>query len=130
MIAIFISPMVYSATQYAFVEGVKFIGVFGKSYGLGFRHLGFLFTLVCTVGLLLIVVCVFLCMPGCITFFANEINGLGVLEGDASGLPSYFIWLNALSSAIMSFILQYLAIWVLLTYLYAYGSIENIKSKK
>lgn len=127
--AIFMAPMIYSVTRYIFLRDVKFREIFGKSYGLGFRHLGFLFTIACTTSLLFVVICVFLCMPGCITFFAYEINLLGVLNGDASGLPSYFVWLNALSSAIMSFILQYLAIWVLLTYLYAYGGIDVVKSK-
>lgn len=127
--AVFMAPMAYSATRYIFLVDAKFREIFGKNYGFGFKHLGFLFTIVCTTSLLFFIICMFLCMPGCITFFANEINLFGVLNGDASGLPSYFVWLNALSSALMSFILQYLAIWVLLTYLYAYGGIDVTKSK-
>lgn len=70
----------------------------------------------------------FLCIPACITFTASNIDKLGVISGDNTGLPPYFAWLNFISSSIMAFITQYMAIWTMLAAFYAYGSVESYKN--
>ena len=105
-------------------EGTSVKEIFGKHYRKGFRRTGFLFSLLFSIVLISLVAGMFLCVPGCITIFASNYNNYGVATGDLSGLPSYFDWLNFLSTLLMAFIAQYLAIWILLSFVYGYGSIE------
>lgn len=124
--AIIFSPFIYSATKYVLESGMAFGNVFGISYRAGFRRLGFLFSLLVVITLIGFTLCLFLCIPACITFVACNVDNFGVASGDTSGLPSYFAWLNFISSSIMAFIMQYMAIWTMLTAFYAYGSVESL----
>lgn len=128
--ALLLSPFIYSATRYIFNKKSKFKEVFGMYYHIGIRRLGFLFSLVFAVTLLCAIIFVFLCIPACITTFASNIDNYGVATGDTSGLPSYFAWLNFMSMAIMTFIIQYMMIWVMFTFFYAYGNIEALSHTK
>lgn len=129
IMAMCLSPLVYSATRYIFQADAKLKEVFGKNYHEGLRRMGFLFSLIIATCLLCVMAGAFLCVPACITIFASNIDSYGVAAGDVSGLPSYFAGLNFLSTAIMTFIVQYIMIFVVLTYFYAYGSVTTINSK-
>lgn len=122
--ALVLSPFIYSITRYVMEEGTSVKEIFGKHYRKGFRRTGFLFSLLFSIVLISLVAGMFLCVPGCITIFASNYNNYGVATGDLSGLPPYFDWLNFLSTLLMAFITQYLAIWILLSFVYGYGSIE------
>lgn len=128
--AILLSPFIYTATKYLLEPEAKFKDIFGKNYLRGMRRLGFLFSTLVVIILFCFVVSLFLCIPAFITITAGKADELGVMSGDASGLPTYFAWLNFVSSAIMAFIVQYMAIWMTLTVFYAYGSIEADNAKK
>lgn len=128
--AILLSPFIYTATKYLLEPEAKFKDIFGKNYLRGMRRLGFLFSTLVVIILFCFVVSLFLCIPAFITITAGKADELGVMSGDASGLPTYFAWLNFVSSAIMAFIVQYMAIWMTLTAFYAYGSIEADNAKK
>lgn len=131
--AMVFSPFIYSATRYIFDKGASLKEIFGKHYRKGFHKIGFLFSLLLSAVLISMVVCMFLCVPACITIFASNYNSYGVANGDISGLPTYFSWLNFLSTTLMAFITQYLSIWIMLSFVYGYGSIEggdNAENKK
>lgn len=122
------SPLLSSVTRYVFSADAKFAEIFGKPYRDGLRRLGFLFSLSLAMGLLCLVFWLLLCVPGCITNFAETVDGYGVAAGDKSGLPSYFVCLNFLSTFFMAIIMQYIMIWVTLTLFYAYGSVESLNN--
>lgn len=128
--AILLSPFIYTATKYLLEPEAKFKDIFGKNYLCGMRRLGFLFSTLVVIILFCFIVSLFLCIPAFITITAGKADELGVISGDASGLPTYFAWLNFVSSAIMAFIVQYMAIWMTLTAFYAYGSIEADNAKR
>ena len=121
-------PFIFSGTRYIFYKDTKFKEIFGSMYHTGFRRLGLLFSLAVVTCLICVTVGLFLCIPACITNFASNIDSIGVVEGDISGLPSYFSWLNCLSNTIMAFVIQYISIWIVLSFFYAFGSIEADKS--
>lgn len=121
-------PFIHSGTRYIFYKDTKFKDIFGSVYHIGFRRLGFIFSLVFVTCLICFTLGLFLCIPACITNFASNIDSIGVAEGDISGLPSYFSWLNCLSNTIMAFVIQYIFIWIVLSFFYAFGSIEADKS--
>lgn len=128
--AILCLPFIYSVTRYIFNSETKFRDIFGNAYRKGLRRLGFLFQLAVVIVLMYIVACIFLCVPACVTEVAKSIDNYGLIQGDASGLPSYFAWLNFLSTAIMSFIMLYMSIWGMFTCFYAYGSIDTTDNGK
>lgn len=126
--AIVFSPLIYSATKYVLEPGIKLRCVVGKLYCVGGRRLGFLFSILIVIILIGFILYLFLCIPACITFTASNIDKLGMISGDKTGLPPYFAWLNFISSSIMAFITQYMAIWTMLAAFYAYGSVESYKN--
>lgn len=128
--ALSFSPFIYSATRYIFNKDSKFKEVFGMYYNIGIHRLGFLFSLLLALTLLCAVIFVVLCIPAYITVFASNIDNYGVATGDSSGLPPYFVWLNFASIAIMTFIVQYIMIWVMFSFFYAYGNIEALSQIK
>lgn len=128
MLMLAFAPLLNSVTRYVFSADAKFAEIFGKPYKDGFRRIGFLFSLSLALGLLCLVFWLLLCVPGFITNFAETVDTYGVAAGDNSGLPSYFVGLNFLSTFFMAFIMQYIMIWVTLTLFYAYGSVESLNN--
>ena len=46
------------------------------------------------------------------------------MQGDESGIPNHFQWLNFLATVISTFIIQYVFLWVMFVFLYAFGNVE------
>jgi len=53
-----------------------------------------------------------------------------MIDGDASGVPSGFLWLLIITTVITMFVIAYIEMWLFTTYYYAYGSIEARAAKR
>ena len=123
--ALIVSPLIYSFTKYLLNPLEKFRDAVSVNYRKGCRYTGFAFTIIVILSLISLIIAMFLAVPAYVTTIADNIDKLGVLNGDASGLPSYFKLLSFLSSGIMNFVLSYVNIWILTVLCYAYGNIEH-----
>lgn len=100
LLALLASPYIYSVSKYIFNKDTKFKNLVGA------------------------IVCAFLCLPGIVTNAASNIDTMGVMQGDESGIPTYFGWLNFLATTISTFIMQYVCLWGVFVFVYAYGNVE------
>lgn len=124
LMSIIISPYIYSVSKFAINNNSKFKNVIGSDYAIGYKKLGYLFSIFLLLILVGAIVCSFLCIPGIVTNIATNINNFGVMQGDESGIPNHFQWLNFLATVISTFIIQYVFLWVMFVFLYAFGNVE------
>lgn len=124
LLALLASPYIYSVSKYIFNKETKFKNLLGCDYAKGYKKLGFVFSISLLLILVGAMICAFLCLPGIVTNAASNIDTMGVMQGDESGIPAYFGWLNFLATTISSFIMQYVYLWGILVFVYAYGNVE------
>ena len=124
LMSIIMSPYIYSVSKFAINNNSKFKNVIGSDYAIGYKKLGYLFSIFLLLILVGAIVCSFLCIPGIVTNIATNINNFGVMQGDESGIPNHFQWLNFLATVISTFIIQYVFLWVMFVFLYAFGNVE------
>ena len=117
LLALLVSPYIYSVSKYIFNKDTKFKNLVGSDYAKGYKKLGFVFSILLLLILVGAMVCAFLCLPGIVTNAASNIDTMGVMQGDESGIPTYFGWLNFLATTISTFIMQFV-------FVYAYGNVE------
>lgn len=124
LLTLLTSPYIYSVSKYIFNKETKFKNLVGCDYAKGYKKLGFVFSISLLLILVGAMICAFLCLPGIVTNAASNIDTMGVMQGDESGIPTYFGWLNFLATTISSFIMQYVYLWGVLVFVYAYGNVE------
>ena len=124
LLALLASPYIYSVSKYIFNKDTKFKNLVGSDYAKGYKKLGFVFSILLLLILVGAMVCAFLCLPGIVTNAASNIDTMGVMQGDESGIPAYFGWLNFLATTISTFIMQYVYLWGVFVFVYAYGNVE------
>ena len=124
LLALLVSPYIYSVSKYIFNKDAKFKNLVGSDYAKGYKKLGFVFSILLLLILVGAMVCAFLCLPGIVTNAASNIDTMGVMQGDESGIPTYFGWLNFLATTISTFIMQYVYLWGVFVFVYAYGNVE------
>ena len=124
LLALLVSPYIYSVSKYIFNKDTKFKNLVGSDYAKGYKKLGFVFSILLLLILVGAMVCAFLCLPGIVTNAASNIDTMGVMQGDESGIPTYFGWLNFLATTISTFIMQYVYLWGVFVFVYAYGNVE------
>lgn len=122
-------PFAYSMTRYLLHDS-KAKEVFGRNYHIGFKHMGFLFTIAIIVVLTMLIINIFMALPAFIVMTASQTNNLGITYGDPSGLPSYFPWLSFATNAIVGFIFTYVLFWADFVLCYAHGTIETDMAEK
>lgn len=125
LLALLVSPYIYSVSKYIFNKDTKFKNLVGSDYAKGYKKLGFVFSILLLLTLVGAIVCAFLCLPGIVTNAASNIDTMGVMQGDESGIPAYFGWLNFLATTISTFIMQYVYLWGVFVFVYAYGNVES-----
>ena len=125
LLALLASPYIYSVSKYIFNKETKFKNLVGSDYAKGYKKLGFVFSILLLLILVGAMVCAFLCLPGIVTNAASNIDTMGVMQGDESGIPAYFGWLNFLATTISTFIMQYVYLWGVFVFVYAYGNVES-----
>jgi len=122
-------PLAYIVPRYMLQEKGESLHLW-KSYKTGFCHSGAIFKMGFLGGLLLIVCNVVLSIPMSIITGALIFSQLGVLDGDAAGVPGYFTPLYLIVSTIVFFVYFYMTAWLLISYIYLYGSIESDEKEK
>ena len=122
-------PLAYIVPRYMLLEKGKGLHLW-KSYKTGFRHSGAIFKMGFLGGLLLIVCNIVLSIPMSIITGAQIFSQLGVLDGDAAGVPGYFTPLYLIVSTIVFFVYFYMTAWLLISFIYLYGSIESDEKEK
>lgn len=131
LLTLLTSPYIYSVSKYIFNKETKFKNLLGCDYAKGYKKLGFVFSILLLLILVGAIVCAFLCLPGIVTNAASNIDTMGVMQGDETSIPAYFGWLNFLATTISSFIMQYVYLWGILVFVYAYGNVEaSVSSPK
>lgn len=124
LLALLVSPYIYSVSKYIFNKDTKFKNLVGSDYAKGYKKLGFVFSILLLLILVGAMICAFLCLPGIVTNAASNIDTMGVMQGDETGIPTYFGWLNFLATTISTFIMQYVYLWGVFVFVYAYGNVE------
>lgn len=69
-------------------------------------------------------------IPLLVISMAQTLNQLGMLNGDANGVPDYFFWLLSATTLITMYVLTYAEVWLFLLSYYIYGSIETKEKNK
>lgn len=123
LISLAATPLLYSMTKYILETDAK-INVVWKSYRDGLRHLGYVYCLCIILALLVVLSTIFLAIPAIVTVMASNVDSYGVSNGDLSGLPGIFPWLNGFAIFLLIFIMTYVFIFIDLALCYAYGHVE------
>lgn len=122
-------PLAYIFPRYMLQKKGEPLKVW-KSFKTGMRHSGAIFKMG-FLGVLLIIVCnIVLSIPMYIMTGAQVFSQLGALDGDPVGVPGYFAPLYILVSTLAFFIYSYICNWLLISYIYLYGSIEHDEKEK
>ncbi|MGI6232219.1 MAG: hypothetical protein ACOYJF_05125 [Prevotella sp.] len=119
-----IPPMSYSFMKYMMEPQTKLKSVMGSFLRRGYRRYGFLLGLLLLVALIYYVIQLIINIPVGILTFAGSINQFGIDGGDVSGLPSTFGIITFVVTTCITFISNYVGMWFLLNFYYAYGSVE------
>ncbi|MBR6945169.1 MAG: hypothetical protein IKH64_04380, partial [Prevotella sp.] len=83
-------PYVYPAMKYLVEPQTHFRNLIFKGWKKGFKHWGYIFITVLLLYLCIMVISLIISIPLAVCTIAQNLSVSGVLEGDASGMPSYF----------------------------------------
>ena len=124
LLCIFTLPLTFSSIRYQIDHKTRATEIFRRGYKMGFRHWGFLFVTYFVATLLTFAACFIAFIPLLITTLSQTLNQLGMLNGDPSGVPGYFIYLLVATSLITMYILCFIGVWMFFISYYIYGSVE------
>ncbi len=131
LIAIFaFLPLVYSATKYLVTKEMKFVQIFKRDFRNGLRHVGYIFIVELLSLLSISVGLIFMISPTLIVVYANQLDSIGMANGDPTGLPDYFKYLIFVTCTLGCFIVRYFGFWTGLVTFYAYGHIEAVEKER
>lgn len=117
-------PLAYTHTKYILENGSKYASCFGKPYSFGLKNCGYIILSV-IVALLELILSIFLfSIPFIVCHFSSFADFLGTLDGDASGLPSYFNMLVFGTNIVFCFLTYYVVYSIFLLFCFVYGNIE------
>lgn len=117
-------PLVYTSMKYILKPSQTIKNLFGHDYAVGFHHKWFLMKALLIITTLTFVASIVCHMPMQMLAFSVRLNTIGMLGGDANGLPTYFPIVAFIAGAIMSFILCYMGFFNTIFMAYICGSIE------
>lgn len=123
-------PLVYSATKYLVTKEMKFVQIFKRDYRNGLRHVGYIFIVELLSLLTILVGLIFMISPTLIVVYANQLDSIGMANGDPTGLPDYFKYLIFVTCTLGCFIVRYFGFWTGLVTCYAYGHIEAVEKER
>jgi len=99
-------------------------------YGKSLRHWGMLFAIFIVTAIILAMIMVVLALPLMILMYADNINTLGMSQGDPSGLPATFSLLMVITMFVVTMASYYIYMIVYAVMYYAYGSIETQEKER
>ena len=116
-------PFVHSCIRYVVDTKTTLCQFFKRDYCCGWRHWGFFFIVLFLIMLITLVLMMVIMIPFGIIFASQLSNQLGMLDGDASGVPTYFPYLFFLTTTVTMFILSYVCLWIYFVMVYTCTSI-------
>ena len=117
-------PLVYSGYKYLLNPDQCVGAIFGKPYRRGWRHWGFIFGAALLSYLIYYIIYIIAFIPSFVVMFASKMNMDSVSMGDASSMPGSFPFLTILAMTIGSFIIIFAMLWLMVTFVNIYGSVE------
>lgn len=115
----------YSIMKYCVETEEKVMSIFKRNYVSGWHQWGFLFIIALLVGIIVMVIDTLVGMPNNILSIASGMRHVSMMEGDSPVMPSGFGLLMFLTSTICTFVMILVRPWVVFTFYYAYGCIEE-----
>lgn len=95
----------------------------GKALKTGFRHWGYLFSILIMSCIIMLAISLVLCIPLYICIYGLISNNLGMGFGDPSGLPASFPFILFFVGALTGFIFLFVQLWQTYAFAYAHGAI-------
>lgn len=117
-------PVIYLGMKYLIQTDTNMLSVFKRNYNYGWKYCGFIAMVILLVFIITIAIYFVVTMPLTISLFINRQNTIGIIQGDANGLPAYYGALNFIICTVVIFFMNYISIWWILVMYYMYGSIE------
>lgn len=118
-------PLNFSAMKYCMEEDKKVFSIFQKPYVMGLRHWGYIFLTALLTGIIDMVISIIVLLPFYVIMLCNMVNRNGMAFGDPSGLSGGFLFLAFVTATLCSFVGLFIRPWIVFSYYYAYGSIEE-----
>jgi hypothetical protein len=118
-------PLNFSVMKYCMEEDKKVFSIFQKPYVMGLRHWGYIFLTALLTGIINMVISIVVLLPFYVIVLCNMINRNGMAFGDPSGLTGGFLFLAFITAAVCTFVGLFVRPWIVFSYYYAYGSIEE-----
>ncbi len=128
-IILLLLPLAYMVPRYMLLEKGEPMKIW-KSLKTGCRHCGAIFKMGFLGGLLVMICDTILSLPMSIMTGAQIFSQVGALDGDPTGMPGYFAPLYIIVSTLVFFIHNYICNWLLISFIYLYGSIESDEKEK
>ena len=131
VVALLMLPFVYTSMKYMMEPECKLRRMAAKTYAVGLRHWGLVFTALFLAELCVIPCSLLVSLPMFIVLAANSYSVYGVnFIGDPTGLPSYFTAIQAAVFTLTFFIWAYVNIFIVFVCYFLYGSIATREKEK
>lgn len=123
-------PMYYVAMRYMLTSGTGFWPLLAHGYGVGLRHLGFIFAVALVEIVAVMLVNFVVSVPSFVLMSANMLAQAGVVNGDPLGMPPFIGILTLVIFIMAGFLSAYIMLSVLFPFYYMYGSIEQQEEER
>jgi len=127
---VFFLPLYNVYESYVIDHNKGLFATLATQYGKSFRHWGFLFALFVITVLILAIIMGILALPMLVLSTADNINTIGMAQGDPDGLPASFPLLIAITTLLVTFASYCIYLVVYTIMYYAYGSIETSEKER
>jgi len=125
LLIIVLLPIYYLSMRYLDKEDMRFWKCFPSCYKRGLRYTGYLFLTLFMCGIIMCILMSVVYLPLMTLYVANAASFIGMINGDAPDMPSYFpilFWATALITYFVSF---YVMTYEIIVCYLMYGSIEK-----
>ncbi len=123
-------PYVYPAMKYLVEPQAHFRNLIFKGWKKGFKHWGYIFITVLLLYLCIMVISLIISIPLTVCTFAQNLSVSGILQGDASGMPSYFSIIFFIVAVLTFFVYAFVNVFSFAVSYYMYGNIEAYEREK
>lgn len=123
-------PYVYPAMKYLVEPQTHFRNLIFKGWKKGFKHWGYIFITVLLLYLCIMVISLIISIPLTVCTFAQNLSVSGILQGDASGMPSYFSIIFFIVAVLTFFVYAFVNVFSFAVSYYMYGNIEAYEREK
>ena len=130
LLCIVLLPTAYLSTKYLMDTTTAFWPLLLHRYPISMRYWGRQFVVVLVCFIMLGVFTFIVSLPGTILYQANWQARIGVVGGDALGMPGYITALTFLTCTVISFLLLYIWLPLLTCLYYVYGAIDTRETRK